>query len=50
MFSGADDEYRPEQVQAALTDLMQTLRRVRSNVNVRLALDVLLLLGPRSRR
>jgi len=39
--------YRPEQVQAALTDLVQTLRRVRSNVNLRLALDVLLLRMPR---
>ncbi len=39
--------YRPEQVQAALTDLMQTLRRVRSNVNLRLALDVLLLRLPK---
>ncbi len=39
--------YRPEQVQGALTDLMQTLRRVRGNVNVRLALDVLLLRLPK---
>jgi DNA polymerase-3 subunit delta' len=39
--------YRPEQVQAVLIDLMQTLRRVRSNVNVRLALDVLLLRLPK---
>jgi DNA polymerase-3 subunit delta' len=39
--------YRPEQVQGALMDLMQTLRRVRSNVNVRLALDVLLLRLPK---
>ncbi|MGE5602743.1 MAG: DNA polymerase III subunit delta' [Nitrososphaerales archaeon] len=39
--------YPPEQVQAALTDLMQTLRRVRGNVNLRLALDVLLLRLPK---
>ncbi len=39
--------YRPEQVQGALGDLMQTLRRVRGNVNVRLALDVLLLRLPK---
>jgi DNA polymerase III subunit delta' len=39
--------YRPEQVQAALTDLMQTLRRVRSNVNLRLSLDVLLIRLPK---
>ena len=39
--------YRPEQVQSALTDLIQTLRRVRGNVNVRLALDVLLLRLPK---
>jgi DNA polymerase-3 subunit delta' len=39
--------YRPEQVQDALRDLMQTLRRVRGNVNVRLALDVLLLRLPK---
>lgn len=39
--------YRPDQVQAALTDLMQTLRRIRSNINVRLALDVLLLRLPK---
>ncbi len=39
--------YRPEQVQAALADLMQTLRRVRGNVNLRLALDVLLLRLPK---
>ena len=41
------DLYRPEQVQGALADLVQTLRRVRGNVNVRLALDVLLLRMPR---
>jgi DNA polymerase III subunit delta' len=39
--------YRPEQVQGALTDLMQTLRRVRGNVNLRLSLDVLLLRLPK---
>lgn len=39
--------YRPEQVQGALADLMQTVRRVRGNVNLRLALDVLLLRMPR---
>jgi DNA polymerase-3 subunit delta' len=39
--------YRPEQAQAALVDLMRTLRRVRGNVNLRLALDVLLLRLPR---
>jgi DNA polymerase-3 subunit delta' len=38
---------RPEQVQGALTDLSQTVRRVRGNVNVRLALDVLLLRLPK---
>lgn len=39
--------YRPEQVQGALSDLVQTLHRLRSNVNARLALDVLLLRLPR---
>lgn len=39
--------YRPEQVEAALLDLMQTLRRIRANVNLRLALDVLLLRLPK---
>lgn len=39
--------YRSDQVQAALTDLMQTLRRVRGNVNLRLSLDVLLLRLPK---
>jgi DNA polymerase-3 subunit delta' len=39
--------YRPEQVQAALVDLTRTLRRVRGNVNLRLALDVLLLRLPK---
>ncbi len=41
------DLYRPEQVHGALADLVQTLRRVRGNVNLRLALDVLLLRMPR---
>lgn len=41
------DLYRPEQVQAALIDLMRTLRRLRGNVNQRLALDVLLLRLPK---
>lgn len=39
--------YRPEQAQTALVDLMRTLHRVRGNVNLRLALDVLLLRLPR---
>lgn len=39
--------YDPAQVEAALVDLMQTLRRLRANVNLRLALDVLLLRLPR---
>ncbi len=39
--------YRPEQVQAALNDLLQTLHRIKANVNTRLALDVLLLRLPR---
>lgn len=41
------DLYRPEQVEAALTDLAQTVRRIKANVNTRLALDVLLLRLPR---
>jgi hypothetical protein len=36
-----------EQVQSALTDLMQTLHRIRANVNLRLTLDVLLLRLPK---
>ncbi len=36
-----------EQVQLALADLMQTLHRIRANVNLRLALDVLLLRLPK---
>ena len=39
--------YRREQVEAALADLMQTARRIKANVNVRLALDVLLLRLPK---
>jgi DNA polymerase-3 subunit delta' len=39
--------YRSEQVQGALADLVLTLRRMRGNVNLRLALDVLLLRLPR---
>jgi DNA polymerase III subunit delta' len=41
------DLYRPEQVERALTDLTLTLRRIKANVNVRLALDVLALRLPR---
>lgn len=36
-----------EQVEAEITDLVQTLRRIRANVNLRLALDVLLLRLPK---
>lgn len=39
--------YRPEQVEAVLVDLFQTLRRIKANVNLRLALDVLLLRWPK---
>jgi len=39
--------YRPEQVEGALSDLMQTLHRIKANVNARLALDVLALRLPR---
>ncbi len=39
--------FQPEQVEMALADLIQTLRRLRANVNARLALDVLLLRLPR---
>ncbi len=39
--------YRHEQVEKALADLMQTVRRLRANVNARLALDVLLLRLPK---
>lgn len=39
--------YQPQQVEAALTDLLQTLHRLRANVNVRLAMDVLVLRMPR---
>jgi DNA polymerase-3 subunit delta' len=41
------DLYRPEQVQAALIDLVRTVHRLRANVNARLALDVLTLRLPR---
>jgi DNA polymerase-3 subunit delta' len=39
--------YRPEQVEGALTDLVQTLHRIKANVNARLALDVLALRLPK---
>lgn len=39
--------FRAEQVEKALTDLVQTLRRIKANVNARLALDVLLLRLPK---
>ncbi len=39
--------FRPEQVEGALTDLVQTLHRIKANVNARLALDVLTLRLPR---
>lgn len=39
--------YRPEQIESALLDLLQTLQRIKANVNVRLALDVLLLRLPK---
>jgi DNA polymerase-3 subunit delta' len=39
--------FRREQVEAALADLVQTARRIRANVNARLALDVLLLRLPK---
>lgn len=42
------DLFGAEQVQNALTDLSQTLRRSQTNVNLRLALDVLLLRLPKS--
>jgi DNA polymerase-3 subunit delta' len=35
------DLFKTEQVEGALTDLLETLRRLRANVNARLALDVL---------
>jgi DNA polymerase-3 subunit delta' len=38
--------FRAEQVEGALTDLVETLRRLRANVNARLALDVLTLRVP----
>ena len=39
--------YQSGQVEAALDDLVQTLRRIKANVNVRLALDLLLLRLPK---
>lgn len=39
--------YPPARVEAALRDLVQTLHRLRANVNVRLALDVLMLRLPK---
>ncbi len=39
--------YQPQQVEAALSDLLHTLRRLRANVNARLAMDVLVLRLPR---
>ncbi len=41
------DLFRGEQVEGALRDLMQTARRIKANVNARLALDVLLLRLPK---
>jgi len=38
--------YRPEQAEGAVMDLVQTARRLKANVNVRLALDVLALRMP----
>jgi DNA polymerase-3 subunit delta' len=40
------DLFKTEQVEGALTDLLETLRRLRANVNARLALDVLTLRMP----
>jgi DNA polymerase III subunit delta' len=40
------DLFKTEQVESALTDLLETLRRLRANVNARLALDVLALRMP----
>ncbi|MCX7671037.1 MAG: DNA polymerase III subunit delta', partial [Anaerolineae bacterium] len=39
--------YPPARVEAALSDLVQTLHRLRANVNARLALDVLMLRLPK---
>jgi DNA polymerase III subunit delta' len=39
--------FRVDQVESVLTDLTQTLRRIKANVNLRLALDVLLLRLPK---
>lgn len=41
------DLYQPVQVEGALADLLLAVRRIKANVNVRLALDVLLLRLPR---
>jgi DNA polymerase III subunit delta' len=41
------DLFRSEQVEGALRDLLQTARRIKANVNARLALDVLLLRLPK---
>jgi hypothetical protein len=38
--------FKAEQVEGALADLLDTLRRLRANVNARLALDVLALRMP----
>jgi DNA polymerase-3 subunit delta' len=38
--------FGPEQVENALTDILQTVRRLRANVNARLAMDVLALRLP----
>jgi DNA polymerase III subunit delta' len=38
--------FKTEQVEGALTDLLETLRRLRANVNARLALDVLAIRVP----
>jgi DNA polymerase-3 subunit delta' len=39
--------YHPEQIERALVDLTQTARRLKANVNARLALDVLMLRLPK---
>jgi DNA polymerase III subunit delta' len=38
--------FQPGQVEGAITDLLETLRRLRANINARLALDVLALRVP----
>jgi hypothetical protein len=40
------DLFKIEQVEGALSDLLETLRRLRANVNARLTLDVLILRMP----